>query len=150
MEISIAKKIWKGLFFLLLLCALFIGVQLGRELKKFFILRAKTKVELDSWKAVEVEPDHFSPAVSYQFAVGDQTFSGEYFFERTVFPNEAACLAKVERFEKLPWDVYFSPGNPEVASLQKNFPFKKSVHMLLVLAVLGYFVWFRGYLQNTY
>lgn len=150
MEISLAKKIWKGLFFLLLGCALWIGVQLGKELKKYFTLRAKTQVELTDWEPIEIKPDLYVPAVNYEFKIGDDLYAGKYSFEKTLFPNSAACMAKVERFEKLPWEIHFSPKDPNLASLQKDFPFKKSVHMILVLSVLGYFVWFRNYLTQYY
>ncbi|MDX8430887.1 MAG: hypothetical protein SNF33_03670 [Candidatus Algichlamydia australiensis] len=150
MEISVAKKIWNGLFLVLLVCALWIGIQLGRELKKYFVLKAKTKVELKNWETREVEPDLFVPSVNYEFEVGKQNFEGQYTFEKTLFPNEASCRVKVEKFEKLPWEIHFSPKDPNISSLQKDFPFKKSVHMLLALSVLVYFVWFRSYLNQTY
>jgi hypothetical protein len=93
-----------------------------------------------------VGPERYESVVNYSFHLGGEVKEGFYHFKKPLFPNEAACRSSIEKFQEKAWQIYYNPYNPQIASLQKLFPFKALIHTILSFAVLLYFLYFRSYL----
>ncbi|MFZ4773544.1 MAG: hypothetical protein ACOYK9_06095 [Chlamydiia bacterium] len=130
---------WQGLFFLVFACNFYLGTNF---VIKFFDYVCQYPVE-------EVRIDHFDvqPGPKGTFFLEAAFLSGgkqiEYKFKEQ-FINEFVAEETMEGMRKEQWTVYKNSLNNEL-SLQRYFPMKELVHLLLAMAVSLYFGWLFVY-----
>ncbi|MEX0961243.1 MAG: hypothetical protein WDZ28_00080 [Simkaniaceae bacterium] len=146
MSLLLIKKIWTALLGLTALCVLFMSAAFLKDLRRYFNLSESTSVEILEWIPKEIKKDRFESIVNYSFQLGDKIFEGFYDFRKPTFLNRPSCEKALVKLQERSWQVYYNPKDPSQAALQKFFPYKKMIHVLLSLAVLVYFFYFRDYL----
>gem|GEM_PF-1281292 len=147
---TLIKRIWLALIGITAACFLWILVSFTSQLTSYLKLSASAPAEILDWVPKEIRPETYHSVVNYCFELNGDILEGEYNFQKPIFKTEAAAIETIEKFQERPWNIYFNPKNPQEAALQKMFPIKSGIHLLLSLAVLLYFYWFKHYLSRYF
>lgn len=143
------NSIFQALPLLSAALALWIGGSFGLDLHRYFRLSSSAPVAVKEWKVEEYRPGKFIIAVDYQFQVGDRPYKKSFRFPKPIYLNPYAAKNQVEFWKKQEWNVWYASSDPTYSSLQKMFPFRKGIHLLLCLSVIFYFVWLRFYIARV-
>ena len=109
-------------------------------------LNASTSIQEIKWTVEQLHEDRFVLKADYTFTVKDQQFSGETLFTNDVFWNPWTAQDALKVYDQKDWTVWYSGGNPQYSSLQKNFPLKECISagvlwiLMLYFFGLGYYV----------
>lgn len=126
--------IWKLLFGLTAAITLFIATQFFIDLNTYFSLSHTAPAKITSWNILELNTDKYALEATYTFKNRQATHR----FQKTYFPNPRAAESTLQELKKTPWHAFYNQKN---SSLQRLFPFKHAIHLLLSLGVLLYFFW---------
>ncbi len=150
---SIAKiKIEKGL----IVWALLLGVSFGmvcwygcQFLKQFYIyktLTAETPAQVTAWGIDKVKEGEFIVYAKYTYWLNEQAFTGTTAFKKITFTNQLAAKEHLQNWKADNWITYYNPKKPSISTLQRPFPLKILLHMLIGIAVSIYFLYLKRYL----
>ncbi|MEM7174947.1 MAG: hypothetical protein AAF443_03325 [Chlamydiota bacterium] len=144
----VSKSIFQILPLIAITAALWIGGSFGFDLYRYFRLSAATSGEIQSWEVEEYQPGKFAICVNYQFQIRKRRYNQKFHFSKPVYRNPYIAEDHIKQWEKQDWKVWYDPRNPTVSSLQKLFPFKKGIHLILCMSVAVYFVWLKMYIKR--
>lgn len=112
----------------------------------FVALDVSAPAENLKWKVAQLSEDQFVMKADYTFTRKEQKFSGETLFKNDVYWNPWAAEDALKVYSTKDWTAWYSSGNPQYSSLQKNFPLKECISagvlwiLLLYFFGLGYYV----------
>jgi coproporphyrinogen III oxidase len=104
--------------------------------------------EITAWGVQKKGGSKYILYAAYTFEVDGQKFFSKTFFTQPVFLNAPSAEAEGKQWMSKPLQVWYHPSKPSISSLEKNFPFKASIHALLSLGLLLYFFFLRKYLTR--
>lgn len=135
--------------FLITSCvALWIGGQFFHDLNHYFQLSTNIPASLDEWNVKEGKKGTFSISVNYKFEWRGQTIHGVYAFKKPTYQNPYLANDHIKEWKEKSWTVWLNPRKPTFVSLQKVFPMKGGIKLVLCLAVLLYFTFLKGYVRK--
>ena len=150
---SIAKiKIEKSLIVWALLLGVSFGMVCwygGQFLKQFYIyktLSSEIPAQITAWGVDKVKEGKFVVYAKYSYRVNEQTFAGMTTFKKITFNNQLAAKEHLKNWKTESWTVYYHPKHPEISTLQRPFPLKLILHVLIGMGVSIYFLYLKRYL----
>lgn len=102
-------------------------------------LNASVPAENLQWSVNQLSEDHFVPKASYTFMIDHHSYKGETSFKNDLYWNPGSAEDGLKVYANKEWTVWYSTGNPDYSSLQKNFPFKESISAIVLLILMFYF-----------
>ena len=146
----ISKNIFVFLFFITGVVSLWIGSAFFYDLHRYFQLSVSAPAILDNWSIQEDEKGVFSIAVNYQFEWKQKPIQGVYHFEKPIYKNPYLARDYIDEWKDKDKDfkIWLSPNQPTLVSMQRNFPVKKGMHLILCLAIFLYFFFLKSYVKK--
>lgn len=116
--------------------------------------KAFSKISMGKVQSFYVKPlskGRYGIGALYTYSVGEQTFQNEYIFEKPYFLNEYAAENNLKYWNMKEMKVWYKKKSPEISVLQKNFPYKTMVYMIVVLCLNIYFSYLKWFMvKNEY
>lgn len=135
---------------LLILSVLFTGWRAYKELNTYLKLDTIAAARVNSWEVVENSPSDYTLRANYFFTNGKKVYEDSSVFKKLRFLSESAAQSQISAYQKEKWTVFYSHKNPHFSSLQKLFPFKAMIHVVLALGIYLYFFWLQTIVQGRY
>jgi len=144
------RKVWISLLSITSLLLVVFSVKATVKIREYFSLDSVSKAISMEWKIVEKDPSAFALHVSYEFdPLNKGLVAGNIELAKPYFLNLPSAQHAVKEFSTKSWDVFYSKESPTISSLQKNFPFKDCIQMLLTLGVFIYFLFFKRIMEKS-
>ena len=142
----------KNFFMVLMILVTGVGLWMGGKflysIHNYFLLSQSTPAIVSEWKVEELKPGKYTIQASFEFQVGETVLYQQFRFPKPVCQNQYLAEAFINNWEEESWQVWYSPKNPQVASLQKSIPIKSGIYFVLCLGVFLYFSWLRVYVRR--
>ncbi|MBS0604762.1 MAG: hypothetical protein JSS60_06975 [Verrucomicrobia bacterium] len=113
---------------------------------KFIRLNAHTPASITNLQVRDLSSSRFAIEADYRFEVSGNTYTGKTIFENPQFMNRFAAENYVKLLGARRWDTWYREGNPDISSLEREFPQKPCLQALLTVGVFAYFYFARGML----
>jgi hypothetical protein len=124
-----------AIFFLIL------GSLAAVALYSYLRLEVSVFAVVDDWKVVKKSSSTYSIQGSYHFDFRGKTCQGSSVLPPPYHLNRPSAERARLKLEKEAYLVWIDPRHPEISSLERLFPVKKTIYALVALGVALYF-WF--------
>lgn len=133
------KYIW---FFLAFFClsAFFYTIFATIKLVHFFALKEQVVIESPQWTPYRLVDDHYAAKVNYIYLYQGTLYSGEDILFDPIYRNEQAIIDIIPELNAQTRKVWIDPANPKHSALQKSFPTKESVSLVILWGIFLYFI----------
>lgn len=105
----------------------------------YMSLNAEAPAENLKWGVAKLSEDQFVMKADYIFNAKDQQYSGTTLFKNDIYWNPWSAEDAIKVYAQKDWTVWYSSKNPQYSSLQKNFPFKECISVIILWVLLLYF-----------
>lgn len=140
-------RVWMVLLILTsLVSTWFVGGALF-QVWRYFSLDQQAKAHIRSWEVVESHSGRYAVEAEYDFLVKNTLYEGRMLFSHLYFISPSAAESAIAEMNKQSWMAWYQAGDPSCHSLQRLFPFKASIHAILTLGVLVYFLFLKRWLM---
>lgn len=113
---------------------------------KFIRLNALAPARIINWEVKDLSSSRFALLAEYQFEEGGSTFYGKTVFEHPQFLNRFSAENHIKLLGANPWKTWYRKSNPEISSLEREFPQKSCLQALLTFGVFCYFYFAKNML----
>ncbi len=124
---------------------LILGSQAAAALWNYGRLNSQAKASINTWEVVQKSSSSFALKVVYQFEFKENIHQGEMVLAPPYHFNRPSAEKAASNLEKKEWAVWVNSHNPEVSSLEREFPLKKTIYAFIALGITLYF----GFLQQS-
>jgi len=100
------------------------------------------------WRVNQKSSSQFAIEAKYLFTVDATSYENKIIFTKPYFLNKPSAEYAINELKDKPWTAWYNKKNPNVSSLQKNFPFQACIQAFLTLCVSLYFVFLRGFFSR--
>lgn len=140
-------------FFLCFLSLVTIGFA-GKTLYQLYLyarLDASSTTISIEWTVKEISDERYLLDGKYTFKDTQGTIqSGESTLLDPFYLNAWAAQKAIDETKSQPRKIWYSSSNPKNSSLQKNFPLKECLSLLLLCGVVAYFFGLKHYVMKQY
>ncbi len=125
------------------------------DLYPYYSLNKSSQAEPIEWSVKEISEDSYLPYLKFSYEVNGVTYEGEAQIEdrsllnHRSYINRHAAEKAILSLSKQRRTVWFDSGNPSHYSLDKQFPWKKSVYASILLILLIYFVFLALFFKKN-
>ncbi len=143
-----SKYLFQSFCVVAVVATIWVGGGFALDLYAYLSLSRSAAVEVNEWRVEECKPGVFALFADYHFQIDECHYSQTFRFPKLTYNNPYMAKEHSALWSEKEWKVWYNPRNPRVASLQKLFPFKKAIHLLLCVGVALYFVWLNAYVKR--
>jgi hypothetical protein len=141
-----SKALWNILLIASFGIALWWSIRSGSELWRYFQLQDQVLAEkVVLTKAIEGSKYRLVGSYSYQYQ--GVSYTGQTRFSGPLYLNPGSIDQEIKRVEGMSWAVWLNSKNPQISSLEKKFPYRKTVYGGCLIGIFFYFLGLRVYLQ---
>lgn len=137
------KYVWNALLWVMFLVALWFTGNFLYQLYDYYSLGAEQNATKTEWSVKEISDERYLMEANYTFDIDGKSYAGHTLLDSPSYRNKWAAEEMIPEYTSKPWTVWYSAKDPQHSSLQKDLPVKVTVSMLLLWAVLCYFIWLR-------
>lgn len=101
-----------------------------------------------TWTYQEVSSDLYAPLATFTFTTEGKQIQGSTLLSRPRFRSASAAESVLQELKKQMWPVWYAPGRPEQATIERRFPLKDCLSALILLGLFVYFVLVRLYVRR--
>lgn len=141
------RLIWNLLFVSLSFLLAFAAKEAFFKYFHYSKLTHETKAHVTSWK-VETKGSYFFLQASYDFFCNGSLYTGATTFSTPLYLNSWAAETAEKELSKKEWTVFYNSKNKQINSLERVFPTKEFIHLILVAGLGIYFVILKKILQR--
>ncbi len=127
--------------------ALYFTARFGVALCHYFPLRGQAKAQLNRWE-VEEAGDRFVLKGDYSFEVQKNIWHNSSILGKSYY-SEAAAVAALKKMAMNSWTVWYSPRNPKMSALEKEFPYSFLARTLICYGVCIYFIFLNRKIRSV-
>lgn len=142
------NRIWQAFLIIITLVVLWFSMMTLHKVYKYIKLSAHTPAQEVFWSIKEVSDERFLIEGHYTFLVNKKKIQGVSLLSDSLFRHSWAAEQAIPEYIKKEWMVWYSPRDLEYSSLQKNFPLKECISMVLLWGVLAYFIGLGYYIAG--
>jgi len=146
-------KIEKGKLVWALLLGLSFGMvcwysrQFAKQFYTYKKLSSEGQAQVNVWGIEKLKEGKFVIYAKYSYQVRGTLFSGNTTFDKIIFSNQVAAHEHLTDWKADSWTVYYDPQKPSHSTLQRPFPLKILLHILIGVGISIYFLYLRRYLS---
>lgn len=133
------QQIWRVLATIAIGIALWFSSIAAYQLFQYLRLGSFAEAEIKKWSIKELSSSRFAVEVFFEFEAKGKKIQGTSLLDSPVFLNPFAAEDAIKANEKQSFLAWYQTSNPEISSLQKEFPLKSLIHALVTIGVLLYF-----------
>lgn len=133
-----SKPLWIILFILSGLLALWKSVGAGIELFGYMRLSTEVPAQVTEWEIVP-KGSKYGLRGHFSYVIRNEQYVAESVLPQPYFLNRGAALKELEALEGMQWSAWVDPRRPDIAELQKIFPFKQVAYAAILLGIFLYF-----------
>jgi hypothetical protein len=126
------------LFAIIGACVVWLGSVAGIALLDYYRLSSSAEAQITDWSVAEESESEVYLAATYVYVVDGKSYEGKTIFQEPRFLNRFSAEEQLKGWQGLRYKVWYAAGKPELSSLQRLFPLKKSVYAFLALGVFGF------------
>jgi hypothetical protein len=115
---------------------------------KYVRLNSQTPATVVNWQVQDITSSRFAIEADYSFEVNGATFKGKTIFDNPQFLNRFAAENYIRLLQGKQWKTWYRESNPNITSLEREFPQKNCLQALLTVGVFAYFYFARSMLQK--
>lgn len=82
------------------------------------------------WRVNQKSSSQFAIEAKYLFTVDATSYENKIIFTKPYFLNKPSAEYAINELKDKPWTAWYNKKNPNVSSLQKNFPFQACIQAL--------------------
>jgi hypothetical protein len=144
------QQIWRILAAIAIAIALWFSSIAAYQIFQYLRLGSFAQAEVTRWSIKELSASRFAIEAFFEFEAKGKKYEGKSLLDSPVFLNPFAAEDAIKIREKEAFFAWYQPSNPEVSSLQKDFPLKSLIHALVTLGVLIYFIFIPKHIPHLY
>lgn len=142
------QQIWRVLATIAIGIALWFSSIAVYQLFQYLRLGSFAEAEVTKWSIKELSSSRFAIEVFFEFEAKGKKYEGKSLLDSPVFLNPFSAEDAIKAKEKQAFFAWYQSSNPEVSSLQREFPLKSLIHALLTLGVLIYFAFIPKHIPH--
>lgn len=129
--------VWFLLLALVSVCALYYTGYAAIQLYRYSLLQTRVEIKDIRWSIRAFDIDALSPQSDYHFDYEDKIYSGQTVWSER-YLNQWAATEAIHHMH--PKTVWINPSDPAQSTMEKLFPLKTTTYMVLLWAILAYFI----------
>lgn len=142
------NHIWLAFLSTMFLIVVAFSLMTAYEVYRYFTLSQYVLAKNTEWSLKQIGEDRYVLHARYNYAVDKQEISREETLNVPTFRNPLAAKSILNDYGSKSWIVWFSPQNPQDASLQNDFPMKALIYAAILWALFLYFLWLGFYVHR--
>jgi len=133
---------WLGFLACVFLATLWIGGKTAYQLMNTLNLSKTTAPTSLMLSITKKSSSAFYPTAAYSYEVDGRSYEGRSLLEELKYLRQEPLEHDLNRIRtERNWIVYYNPANPSHSSLERNMPYKNIAYSVIMVGLLGYFVW---------
>jgi hypothetical protein len=134
------NPVWMTFFYLITLTATIYTIIASLDIYHYLRMSKIVIPNEVEWSIKKFNEETFIPEGSYQFTLNGVTIVGKTSLQQR-YLNPFAAQEAINKFIYLSPQVWFDPSNPQISTLEKTFPLKKSFYAGILWALVIYLFW---------
>lgn len=143
-----SKPLWMILLIVTGVASLWWGIRAGIDVWHYTRLATEFEAKVESYEVVP-RGSKYAIEARYTYEVQGRTFSGKTVLAKPYQLNRRAAENAIGAMKGMQWTAWVDPHHPKESSLQKIFPFKKTLYAAIVVGIFLYFCFLYWYLQMS-
>lgn len=140
---------WLVFLSLIALSILGYTIWTGIQLYEYYRLSIQVPITAIKWTVKGLSEEEFAPQAHYQFIFEGKSYQGQTTWQEH-YLNPWAAEEAIGRLTKEQKNVWIDPHHLNVSTLQKKFPFKQCISMVILWLLLIYFIGLGRYVKNMH
>lgn len=142
------QALWLGILGFVATLALYYTYQVAGPLYQYYTLDTQTPAQSVSFAVEKTNIDAYALKASYSFTYQGIDYAGTDELLEKYYPESKAYQAQDEA-EKAAWMVWLQASAPKNNALERLFPTKDFIYMLIVWGILIYFAILGFWLRKS-
>ena len=138
------KISWLIVLFLSSLALLFLSFKTVYQINNYFTLNSSKRANLEKFEIKVDSKDKYEVLAFYNFEIGDKKFYSIRKFKQK-FLNELTAQDFIQKHSNKDFFIYYNKKNPNIASVERAFPYKNLVYSIITLTIFIYFIILKYY-----
>ena len=146
-------QLWVILMVITALITCWFAYQAGIKGWKYIRLSGQVPAEVLQWNIKKISTSQYALHATYCYVVDGRELTAETLFSSPRYPNLFAAELDLKRWKAEKIHAWYQKTNPQFSSLEKRFPKKELINVVVSLGVLLYFYFAKGllsYRQNDF
>lgn len=131
-------KVLKFLIILSALSSLFLLFKAGAEIYRYALFSNTKKADITSWE-IDEENSKFFISAKYIYTIDNRSIDGKTTFYKR-FLNYDAAFSYLQNLSKKNFLAWYSKKDPNMSTIERFFPVKRSIYAALASCVFIYFI----------
>lgn len=141
------QLLWKSLFALLVVCALWHTFLATQEYLSYRQLAEKKLADIQAMRSVSATRRAYTIEADYRFEHEGKHYEGKGTLAHELFRNRWASEERIRALEGKQLAIYFSPSKPELSNPSRVFPYRLIAYSLVLYGLILYFCWLKTQLS---
>ncbi len=156
MRRNVAKKtlrpgdVWSLVTLLLLVILVSYGVHLSIKFFSQGAYNRQTVAKIQEFKIIKIGADRFGVEALYSYKVDGQKYDSFYTFQKPLFLNEFSASDNLKYWDMKEMKVWYKAKKPSQSILQKVFPLKELVYLVVIVSLNLYFFFLRRFTSKRF
>ncbi len=133
------NPLWIAFLCLIGLYVMGYTIYTGPQLYHYLRLTEKLTPQQIEWSVAKLGEDAFAPETHYTFSFGGKTYQGQTIWH-SPYLNAWAGNEATEKLKQSTLPVWFDPSSPQVSTMDKHFPVKPTLYLIMLWGLLLYFI----------
>lgn len=138
---------WIAFLSLIGLCAMGYTLYAGMQLYHYIRLADRLIPQQVEWSIAKLGEDAFAPEARYQFSLEGKTYQGQTIWH-TRYLNAWAANEAAEKLKQHTLPVWFDASSPQVSTMDRHFPLKATLYLIMLWGLLLYFIGLGRYVMR--
>lgn len=140
------KVSWIAIIFLPILIFFLISFMTIKDIYTYFLLNQKTTGEFIGFDVIDSK-NKCRALIKYSFKINDKIFKS-YSSTKDNFLNHYTLQDYIKELPQENLTIWFNKKNPNISSIEKNFPIKNCIYLVVTLLIFAYFLVLKFYVYR--
>ncbi len=142
---SKTKKIFDGMLIFFLILGAWFLITFCMQMNQFLSRSRFVKLESASYYLLETPLKRIRVGADFTYLYKNKQYGANYVFNKNAFLNEYGAREWIEGKKLISPYVYINPKSPSKGVLERAFPWKSGLQLMLILIALAYFSYLKNY-----
>lgn len=140
------NPVWIGFLGIMLLLTAFFCFTAVKGVWVWSAYSEKIEVRVLNWEIIQTKSGDLQPVLRYLMSENGTNKIITSSYKNKRFRNEWAANKFLDEVKNIStWPVWVRPNKWEGAKLTRSFPWKSVVYAIVLLGIMGYFIWLGAY-----
>ncbi len=115
----------------------------------YWRLNTLIPVQVENWEVEQLGSSEYTIIATYSYDFSGKRYQSKIKFNKPYYLNRYAAQDDIKKFSQRSWTGWINAKNPQISSLERNFPYLKIFYAFVTLGVVLYFFYIYAYNKKS-